>query len=133
MRDINITGMLISKSKKNYLAEYFQEKYNNSKIIQTKINELLNNKHKNSSEVFINKQSCIITDHEILANKFNNDFVNIAQNLLKGLRETNNKFQYYLKTKIKTVSFSKKLNLLKKVKFKNASQLNMQLLTFSLT
>ena len=107
MRDINITGMLISKSKKNYLAEYFQEKYNNSKIIQTKINELLNNKHKNSSEVFINKQSCIITDHEILANKFNNDFVNIAQNLLKGLGEANNKFQYYLKNQNKNSFFLK--------------------------
>ena len=79
MRDINITGMLISKSKKNYLVKYFQEKYNNSKIIQAKINELLNNRHKNSSEVFINEQSCIITDHEIFANKFNNNFVNVAQ------------------------------------------------------
>ena len=48
--------MLISKNKNNYLREYFQETYNNSRMIWNKTNELLNNKHKKLSEVFINEQ-----------------------------------------------------------------------------
>ena len=33
----------------------------------------------------------------MVANKFNNYFVNVSQNLLKGLGEMNNQFQDYLK------------------------------------
>ena len=85
----NKVNMLISKSKKNCLREYFQEIYNNSKKIWTKINELPNKKHKKTNEVLINKQGCIIIDQEIVANKFNNYFV---KNLLKDLEDTNNNF-----------------------------------------
>ena len=38
--------MLISNRKKNYLREYIQENYNNSKKVWIKINELLYNKQK---------------------------------------------------------------------------------------
>ena len=96
--------MLISNRKKNYLREYFQENYNNSKKVWIKINELLYNKHKKSSEVFINEQDCIIAEQEIVANKLNY-FVNVAQNLLKGLGKANNKFQDYLKKKTNKKSF----------------------------
>ena len=33
-----------------------------------------------------------LTDQEIVANRFNNYFVNVAQHLLKGLGEASNKF-----------------------------------------
>ena len=39
----------------------------------------------------------IITNQSLLANKFDNYFANVSQNLLKGLGETNNQLQDYLK------------------------------------
>ena len=38
-----------------------------------------------------------MTKQSLVANKFDNYFVNVCQNLLKGLGETNNQFQDYLK------------------------------------
>ena len=103
--------MLISKSKKNCLREYFQENYNSSKNIWTKTNEFLNNKHKKSREVIINGQSgSIITDEEIVANKFSNYFVNVAQNILKGLAKSNNNFQDHLKNQNENRFFLKEID-----------------------
>ena len=99
--------MSISKGKKNYLKEYFLENYNKAKKLWTKINELLSNKHKN---VFINEIGCIITDQEIVAKKFNSYFVNFAHNLLKGLGETNYKFQDYVKNPNENSLFFKKID-----------------------
>ena len=73
----------------------------------TKINELLTNKHKKSSDVFINKQGCVIKDQEIVANKFNNYFV---RKLLKGLGDTNNKFWDYLKISNEKTFFLKEID-----------------------
>ena len=78
--------------------------FRNTRIVWTKLNELLNNKHKKSSEVFINGKCCIITGQEIISNRCNNYFVNVAQHLLKRHGETNNKFNVILKTQVKTVS-----------------------------
>ena len=39
----------------------------------------------------------IITDHKLLANKFNKFYTNVAQKLLKDLGETPTKFQDYLR------------------------------------
>ena len=36
-------------------------------------------------------------NQKVVSNKFNNYFVNVAQNLLRELGEPNNKFQDYLK------------------------------------
>ena len=39
----------------------------------------------------------IITNQSLPANKFDNYFANVSQNLLKGLGETNNQLKDYLK------------------------------------
>ena len=38
-----------------------------------------------------------MTDEEIIANKFNNHFINVTKSLLKDVGETNSKYQNCLK------------------------------------
>ena len=80
--------MLISKSKRNYLRKYFQEAEDNSKKNLAKINIL--NKKCNAKNISLCENGQIITNQSLVANKFNNFFVNVSWNLLKGLEETNN-------------------------------------------
>ena len=89
--------MLISKSKRNYLRKFFQEVEDNSQKTQTKINEILNKKCNAKNNTFLSENGQIITNQSLVENKFNNYFVNVSQNLLKGPGETNNQFQDYLK------------------------------------
>ena len=39
----------------------------------------------------------MITDQKTVVSKFNNYFVTVTKNLLKGIEESNNKFQDFLK------------------------------------
>ena len=43
--------------------------------------------------MFPSENGQTITNQSLVADKFNNYFVNVSQNLLKGLGETNNQFQ----------------------------------------
>ena len=81
--------MLISKSKRNYLRKYFQEVENNLKKTWTKINGTLNKKCNDKNNIFLSENGQLSTNQSLAANKFNNYFVNVSQNLLKGLGETN--------------------------------------------
>ena len=58
---------------------------------------ILNKKCNAKNNIFLSENGQTITNQSLVANKFNNYFVNVSQNLLKGLRETNNQFQDYLK------------------------------------
>ena len=89
--------MLISKSIRNYLRKLFQEVKDNSKKTWTKINEILNIKCNAKSNIFLSEKDHLITNQILVANKFNNYFVNVSQDLFKGLGETNNQFRDYLK------------------------------------
>ena len=46
---------------------------------------------------FLSKNDVMITEQRIVMSKFNKYFINVAQNLLKDLEGSNNKFQNYLK------------------------------------
>ena len=61
------------------------------------INELLNRKPNKNDHIVINENGAIICNQKVVANKFNNYFVNVAHNLLRELGEPNNKFHDYLK------------------------------------
>ena len=63
----------------------------------SKINETLKNKNKHFEEIFLSEDGKMITDQKTVASKFNNYFVNVAKNLIKDIRKSNNKFQDYLK------------------------------------
>ena len=89
--------MLIRRSKQNYLRKFFQENYLSSKKLWGKINELLNRKRSATNDIFLNENGAIITEQQVIANKFNKYYINVAQNLIKEMGETDNKFQDYLK------------------------------------
>ena len=69
--------MLISKSKRNYLEIFFEDPEDNSKKSWTKINEILNKKRNAKNDIFLSGNGQIITNQSLVANKFNNFFVNI--------------------------------------------------------
>ena len=103
--------MLISKSKKKYLS-YLHENGKNSKETWTKINQLqLLQKNKNvKNDILLSEKGLIISHQKTVANKFNDYFINVAQNLLKDLGKSNNEFQDYLKNPNKHSFFLKEVD-----------------------
>ena len=93
----NKVNMLILKSKGNYLRKFFQEVEDNLKKTWIIINDILK-KCNAKNNIFPSENGQIITNSQcsLVTNKFNNYFVNVSQNLLKGLGETNKQFQDYL-------------------------------------
>ena len=62
------------------------------------INEIIKNSKKSEiTEIFLNENGNIFTDNEVVANKFNTYFTNIADDLLKNIAQPNTKYQDYLK------------------------------------
>ena len=102
----NKVSMLISKSKKKYQRKIFQEVEDNSKKIRTKINYILNKKCNAKNNIFLSENGQIITNQSLVVNKFNKYLVNVFQNLLKSLRETNIQFQDDLKNSNEYEGFS---------------------------
>ena len=62
------------------------------------INDILNrsSKHK-TSDIFLNDNGKILTNQKSVANKFNDYFINVADNLSKKIDKPSTKFQDYLK------------------------------------
>ena len=69
----------------------------NTKKVWSKINEILQHNTKNSDDIFLDINGHTVSNHKLAANKFNNYVINVAQNLLNDLGDTNNQFQDYLK------------------------------------
>ena len=88
---------MIKKSKRNHLGSYFQSNSVNSKLTWNKINNILNKRSKEHDDIIISENGITISDQKLAGNKFNTYFSNVAQNLLKDLGKTNNKYQDYLK------------------------------------
>ena len=108
---LQMINKLISKSKKSYFRKFLQENQSKSKIIWTKINEIIQSKRREHGDIFINSDGKIISDNKKIANEFNNYYINVAQNFLKNLGETNNKFQDYLKNPNEHNMFLKETDL----------------------
>ena len=51
----------------------------------------------NNDDIVINENGVTICNQKVVSNKINSYFVNVGQDLLKDLGESNNKFQDYLK------------------------------------
>ena len=114
----NSIKKMIFISKKEYYGAYFSKHESNSKKIWEGIGKII---HKNSKgsldDIFINEKGNIITDQKQVANKFNNFYTSVAENLLTKLGNCNNKYQDYLKIQMYTVFLSMKLSLMKFCKF----------------
>ena len=119
----------ISQRAKEIIPEnFFQEVEDNSKKFWTKINEILNKKCNGKSNIFLSENGQIITNQSLVANIFNNHFLNVSYNLLKGLGETNNQYQDQLKIPI-NIAFSQTTpdevaGVLKSFETKKASNLH---------
>ena len=81
------------KVKKKYFRSYFQENSKNSKETWTKINQLIQKSKDAKNDILLSEKGLIISYQKIVANKFNDYFINVAQNLLKDLFESKNEFQ----------------------------------------
>ena len=92
----NMVINLIHKSKKKHLRHYFQENFSNTKTVWSKINEILQHNKKKSDNIFLDINGETVSNHMSVTNEFKK-FINVAQNLLKDLGDTNNQFQDYLK------------------------------------
>ena len=65
----------------------------------------------------------LVTDAKVVANKFNNYFVNDAKNLLKDMGESNNQYQDYLKNPSEHSFFLKEIETIETLKLlKNLNQ-----------
>ena len=60
-------------------------------------------------DIFLSENGAMITEKRIEANKFNKYLINVAQNLLKDLEESNNKFQDYIKNPNENSFFLKEI------------------------
>ena len=67
--------MLISKSKRNYVGKYFQEVESNSKRTWTNISNI---KCRAKNDIFLSENGQKITNYSLVANTFQNYFVNAS-------------------------------------------------------
>ena len=65
----------------------------NSRCKWEKNDELLNKKPNKNDDIVINENGAISCNQNIVSNKFNNYFVNVAQNFLRELSEPSNQYQ----------------------------------------
>ena len=94
-----------------------------------KINEHIHHRNKQKEKICLNEEGSLVTDPKAVANKFNNYFVNAADNLLKDMGEANNQYQDYLKNPSEHSFFLKEiepietLKLLKNLDLKKSSDI----------
>ena len=106
----DLINTLIRKSKKQYYKIYFTENKCNTKNAWTSINSILNRRGKKKcSDIFLNINGSMLTDQKLVANKFNNYFVNVAGKLAKDIPNHNSKYKDFLKNP-NPKSFSMKLH-----------------------
>lgn len=97
---------IIKQSKNKFYLNHFLNCGTKSKKIWSAINEILYKKTKNiNDDIFLTDNSATIVDQKIVANKFNDYFINVAQNLASKLGEANTKYQDYLKNPNKSSFF----------------------------
>ena len=88
-------NLLKKLSKMNFYRKYFETNYNNSKNVWKSINQLLNKQTRSHKDIFL-EENGLITDPKLVANKFNNYFINIADKLSSKIVNKNTKFQDFL-------------------------------------
>ena len=60
------------------------------------------------TDIFLSDDGVIITNQKTISNRFNNYYINVAQNLIQEMGELNTEFQDYLKNPNKHCFFLNK-------------------------
>ena len=89
---------LIRIAKKSYYSERFSQAWNNKKSTWNTINDLLSRKKSCNAlpRAFLNNNNEEISDPTLIANKFNDFFVNVGPNLAKKLSRKTDEFYEFL-------------------------------------
>ena len=88
---------LIRQSKRKYYLSYFNKFKHNFKKIWSGIRNILDlEKYKSNSNICLTTESQFITSQAQVANTFNLFLINVAQNLVSKLGNTNKSFKDYL-------------------------------------
>ena len=87
---------LIRRSKRNHYHKYFDKFRLNSKKIWTGIKEIINNTKNVGSSINLKINGKIVTDQRRVANRFNDFFINVSQNLRDRLGRGNKAINDYL-------------------------------------
>ena len=95
----NKLNHLIRIAKKNYYCKKFSQGQNNIKSTWNTINELLGNRKSYNSlpSSFLNNENDEISDPNLIANKFNEFFVNVGPNLAMKFDDGSDEFYKFLK------------------------------------
>ena len=89
---------LIRTSKKNYFTNKLDACKHNTKLTWNILNDILGRKTKrNLPSYFYDDNLALITDPSVIANKFNNYFVNVGPNLARKIQTTNLDHNHFLK------------------------------------
>ena len=121
----NTVVYLIRNSKNDYFKNYFFENSKNSKKIWQGINEYIKNKKsKNTNNITLNLNGNNITDHENIANIFNNFFTSIADNIRKSIPQAFTDFKKYLKNPLPNSFFFRPITLGEMIKTINSINSN---------
>ena len=83
-------------SKRNFYRKFFETNYSDSKKVWRGINQLLNKYKGKQKSIFLDDNG-LVSDPKVVANKFNDYFINIAEKLSNKIVNKNTKFQDYLK------------------------------------
>ena len=120
----------IFAAKKEFYKNYFENHKNNSMKIWQGISQIVHKKSKSSaSEIYLIIDGRTITDQKSVANKFNNFYTTVANNLVSRLGESNNIFQDYLKNPnehsffLKEIEPDEVLTILNKMNAKKSSDI----------
>ena len=85
---------LIRQSKRKYYLSYFNKFKHNSKKIWSGIRNILDlEKYKSHSNICLNIEGHFTTSQAQVANKFNHFFINVAQNLVSKLGNSEKSFK----------------------------------------
>lgn len=97
MKGTSIVETWLTTYQENNLSRHYQENFLNTKTVWSKRKEILQHNEKKSDNIFLDINGQAVSNHKLVANELSNYFINVAENLLKGLGGTYNQFQNYLK------------------------------------
>ena len=103
----NRVTVLLKESKTNYFNNYFNVNSNNMKLLWSGIKSIVNQKNTNSNLIskLKDKNGNITTDSTVIADTFNDFFVNVASNISKKVPRTMKSPLDFLKNRIGTSFF----------------------------
>ena len=103
----------IKKSKKDYYSKYFEDCKSNMKKTWKGIKELINTSNKQPTKIdeLKTNDNNIVNDNLLLANTFNNFFVNVGSEVNKSIPNTNVSPSSYLNNRVESNFLINKTNI----------------------